>query len=61
MNRTDAIIAIDEAAASLEKARDVLSQMGCTYGMEARIAAIVAALDELRVDVAQCDLLSEEG
>ena len=59
MNRTDAIIAIDDAAASLEKTRDVLSQMGCTYSMSARIAALVAALDELRVDVAQCDLMVE--
>lgn len=60
MNRTDAIIAIDDAAESLEKASKILNDLGCTYGMSARIAALVAALDELRVDVAQCSLLVEE-
>jgi hypothetical protein len=59
MNRTDAVIAIDDAAASLDKAIAILSSLGCTYSMEARIAAIVAGLDALRVDVAQCDLPGE--
>ena len=60
-NRTDAVIAIDDAAASLDKALAILSSMGCSFSIEARIAAIVAGLDELRVDVAQCDLLADEG
>ena len=58
-NRTDAVIAIDDAAASLDHAIAILKSLGCSYSIEARIAAIVAGLDDLRVDVAQCDLLDE--
>ena len=60
MNRTDSIIAIDDAAESLEKASRILNDLGCSYSVSARIGALVAALDQLRVDVAQCDLLVEE-
>ena len=60
MNRTDSIIAIDDAAESLEKASRILSDLGCSYSVSARIATLVEALDQLRVDVAQCDLLIED-
>ena len=59
MTRTDAVIAIDDAAALLEKASEILASLGSSYSINERIATLVANLDDLRVDVVQCDLLNE--
>lgn len=60
MNRTDAIIAIDNACESLEHAAKVLAIMGASYSMDERMRTLIAKLETLRVDALQCDLMGED-
>jgi DNA-binding NtrC family response regulator len=59
MNRNETTIKIDDAAFYLEKVAAALSKMGATHSMVSRVENLVRQLDDLRVDVAQCDLLNE--
>lgn len=59
MNRIDAIVLMDEAAASLEQAASMLCNMGCTTALQNRMKKLVNQLDQLRVDAVQADLLQE--
>lgn len=60
MDRTDAVIAIDHACDGLEQAMAVLNGLGASYSMQQRLTSLLAKLEDLRVDVMQCDLLTEE-
>ena len=60
MNRTDAIVKIDEALDRLEEVRDILEQLGGTYYMCERIRTKIEQLEDLRVDIMQADLLQED-
>ena len=59
MNRFDTIIILDSVAARLERIADALNEMGATHSMVNRVENLVRQLDDLRVDIAQCDLLNE--
>lgn len=59
MNRIETVIKIDQAAIKLEMVMEALSTMGATYSVINRIENLIRQLDDLRVDVAQCDLLNE--
>jgi DNA-binding NtrC family response regulator len=59
MNRNETIIKIDDAAYLLEKAAAALNIMGATHSMVSRVENLVRQLDDLRVDVAMCDLPNE--
>jgi DNA-binding NtrC family response regulator len=59
MNRTETIIRIDDATDLLERVAAALDRMGATHSMVIRVENLVRQLDDLRVDVAQCDLLNE--
>ena len=59
MNRLEAIITVDTAAIALEQVMEALSTMGATFSMVGRIENLVRMLDDLRVDIAQCDLPNE--
>ena len=59
MNRNETIITIDTAAIQLERVMEALSTMGATHSMVSRVENLVRQLDDLRVDVAQCDLPNE--
>jgi hypothetical protein len=59
VNRNDTIILLDSVACRLERIADALNEMGATHSMVNRVENLVRQLDDLRVDVAQCDLLNE--
>jgi hypothetical protein len=59
MNRNETIIRIDSIAARLELVAVALNDMGATHSMVNRVENLVRQLDDLRVDVAQSDLLNE--
>jgi hypothetical protein len=59
MNRNETIITIDTAAIKLERVAEALSTMGATFSMVNRVEILIRQLDDLRVDVAQCNLLNE--
>ncbi|CAB4140872.1 hypothetical protein UFOVP395_207 [uncultured Caudovirales phage] len=59
MNRLQAIITVDTAAIALEQVAEALITMGATVSMVSRVQNLVRQLDDLRVDIAQCDLLKE--
>ena len=59
MNRNETIINLVDAAFYLEKVAAALNAMGATHSMVNRVENLVRQLDDLRVDVAQCDLLNE--
>jgi hypothetical protein len=59
MNRLQAIIEVDTSAIRLEQVAEALITMGATVSMVNRVQNMVRQLDDLRVDIAQCDLLKE--
>ena len=59
MNRLQTIIEVDTSAIRLEQVAEALITMGATVSMVSRVQNLVRQLDDLRVDIAQCDLLSE--
>jgi hypothetical protein len=59
MNRLETTIAVDGAAILLEQVMEALSTMGATFSMISRVENLVRMLDDLRVDINQCDLLNE--
>ena len=59
MNRNVTIINIDAASFYLAKVAAALNHMGTTHSMVSRVENLVRQLDDLRVDVAQCDLPNE--
>ena len=59
MNRLETIITVDTAAIQLEQVAEALATMGATLSMMSRVADLVRMLDDLRVDIGQCDLLNE--
>lgn len=59
MNRLETIITVDTAAIQLEQVMEALSTMGATYSMVSRVENLVRMLDDLRVDINQCDLPNE--
>jgi hypothetical protein len=59
MNRLETIITVDTAAIRLEGVVQALIDMGATHSMISRVENLVRQLDDLRVDINQCDLLNE--
>jgi hypothetical protein len=59
MNRNETIITVDAAAIQLEQVAEALYKMGATFSMISRINRLVDQLDDLRVDINQCDLPNE--
>jgi hypothetical protein len=59
MNRNETIITIDTAAIQLERVAEALSTMGATFSMVNRVEILIRQLDDLRVDINQCDLTNE--
>ena len=59
MNRLETIITVDTAAIQLEQVAEALATMGATFSMVSRVQNLVRMLDDLRVDINQCDLLNE--
>ena len=59
MNRLETIITVDTAAIRLEQVAEALATMGATHSMVSRVENLVRMLDDLRVDIGQCDLLNE--
>jgi len=59
MNRLETIITVDTAAIQLEQVAVALNKMGATFSMISRVQNLVRQLDDLRVDINQCDLLNE--
>ena len=55
-NRYDTIIELDTAITKLEKVRESLVDMCCTYDLDSRIFVMLLKLDDLRVDIMQADL-----
>lgn len=59
MNRLETIITVDTAAIRLEGVVQALIDMGATHSMISRVENLVRQLDDLRVDINQCDLPNE--
>jgi len=59
MNRLETIITVDTAAIRLEQVAEALATMGATHSMVSRVENLVRMLDDLRVDIGQCDLTNE--
>jgi len=59
MTRLEAIITVDSAAIQLEQVAAALDNMGADLSLVHRVQNLVRQLDDLRVDIGQCDLLSE--
>lgn len=59
MNRLETIITVDTAAIQLEQVMEALSTMGATFSMVSRVENLVRMLDDLRVDIGQCNLTNE--
>jgi hypothetical protein len=59
MNRLETIITVDTAAIRLEQVMGALGTMGATHSMVSRVENLVRMLDDLRVDIGQCDLSNE--
>ena len=59
MNRLETIITVDTAAIQLERVAEALATMGATHSMVSRVENLVRMLDDLRVDIGQCDLTNE--
>ena len=59
MNRLDTIIELDTAITKLEKVREQLVDMCCTYDLDSRIFVMLSKLETLRLDVLQADLPGE--
>ena len=59
MTRLEAIITVDSAAIQLEQVAAALDNMGADLSLVSRVQNLVRQLDDLRVDINQCDLLSE--
>jgi len=60
MNRLETIITVDTAAIHLEQVMEALATMGATFSMVSRVENLVRMLDDLRVDIGQCDLTNEK-
>jgi hypothetical protein len=59
MNRQETMVTVTRAAINLEVVMEALSTMGATFSMVSRVENLVRKLDELRIDIGQCDLLNE--
>lgn len=59
MTRFDTIIELDTAITKLEKVRESLVDMCCTYDLDSRIFVMLRQLENLRLDVLQADLPGE--
>lgn len=59
MSRTDTVIRIIDCCELLEAVASALNRMGATHSMVNRVENLVRQLDDLRVDVAQCNLLND--
>ena len=59
MNRLETIITVDTAAIRLEQVMEALATMGATHSTVSRVENLVRMLDDLRVDIGQCDLTNE--
>jgi len=59
MTRLETIITVDTAAIQLEQVAAALDNMGADLSLVHRVQNLVRQLDDLRVDINQCDLLSE--
>jgi hypothetical protein len=59
MNRQETMVTVTRAAINLEVVMEALSTMGATFSMVSRVENLVRMLDELRIDIGQCDLLNE--
>jgi hypothetical protein len=59
MSRLETIITVDTAAIQLEQVAEALNKMGATFSMISRVQNLVRQLDDLRVDINQCDLPNE--
>lgn len=61
MNRTDAVNKIQQAADLLEEVVAALIILGATNTMTYRVENLMHKLNDLHIDVDQCDLLIEEA
>ena len=61
MTRVETVSTVDYVAMKMEHVAEALNTMGATYSMISRVQNLIAKLDELRVDIMQCDLLNEGG
>jgi hypothetical protein len=59
MNRQETMVTVTRAAINLEVVMEALSTMGATFSMVSRVESLIRKLDELRIDIGQCDLLNE--
>jgi len=59
MNRQETMVTVTRAAINLEVVMEALSTMGATFSMVSRVENLIRKLDELRIDIGQCDLLNE--
>ena len=59
MTRLETIITVDLAAFHLEQVAAALDNMGADLSLVHRVQNLVRQLDDLRVDINQCDLPSE--
>ena len=58
-NRFDIIVQLDTAAATIERVREQLIDMACTYSLDQRIDTLLRRLEDLRIDIMQADLPAE--
>lgn len=61
MNRADAVNKIQQAADLLQDVVAALMVLGATHTMTNRVVNLMGRLDDLEIDVKQCDLLIEEA
>ena len=59
MNRLNTIVELDTAITKLEKVRDQLVDMVCTFSLDSRLSNLLDQLETLRVDIMQADLPGE--
>lgn len=60
MNRTDAIVKIDEALDRLEEALEMLEYMGSSFSIYDRLRTKINSLTNLRVDIMSAPLPQED-
>lgn len=56
MNRTDAIVKIDEALDRLEEALEMLDLMGSSFSIHERLRIKIHSLTDFRVEIMSADL-----
>ena len=59
MNRLNTIVELDTAITKLEKVRDQLVDMVCTFSLDSRLSNLLDQLEPPRVDIMQADLPGE--